>query len=204
MKRKLSVGQLDNFDTPFIEIMNHCSKLETIRLTNMVISDKSLRQISQALPRLKRLDIKNTETEKALTERSFNSICNLDLLETLHINYPNTFTENTLVDLLFRARHLKYLLLHGCKELIPIKEIFHAAVKQASRPDRRMLSLEVDIDTREKIYLEIMKTTFRPKNLIYTFSTGFDFFSTQYSSERPPPPAFQEDFDEVGNMWWPS
>lgn len=199
IKRRTAAGQFNDFDGPFIEIINHCNKLERIRLANMVVTDKSVRQVSQALPRLKSLEVKYRVNEgaKDLTDRSLMSLADLSLLDRLDIEYPNTFTENTLIDFLFKAFKLRYLLLHGCKELIPIKEILHAAVKQSTTPERQKASLSIDIDTREKMTLEVgVRIGVRPPNLRYTISTGEDFYSTFYPFERPVKESNEQDFDE--------
>lgn len=39
IKRRHSSGPLEDFDQPFCEILRRCSELETIRLTNMVVTD---------------------------------------------------------------------------------------------------------------------------------------------------------------------
>ena len=134
--------------------------------------------------------------EKTLTDRSLLRYTNLTHLSKLHIDYPNTYSENALIDVLLKAFSLRHLLLHGCRELIPIKEILQAAIKQATRQHR---SLVVDIDTREKILIESVRVFSKhlPPHLFYTISTGEDFYSTHYRYERPPTdPLADEDFDE--------
>ena len=39
VKRGHSSGPFEDFDQPFCEILRRCSDLETIRLTNMVVTD---------------------------------------------------------------------------------------------------------------------------------------------------------------------
>lgn len=137
--------------------------------------------------------------EKTLSDRSLCRIASLPLLRKCRIEYPNTFTENTLIDFLFKAFCLRDLLLNGCRELIPIKEILQAAIRQAVCKQRNQQSLVIDIDTREKILIESVRTFSKhlPKNLRYTISTGEDFYSTCHHYERPAKdPLDDEDFDE--------
>jgi hypothetical protein len=159
-----------------------------------------MKQITD-VQKLKELSVLMTGSkgEKTLTDRSLNRIASLPLLRKCSINYPNTFTENTLIDFLFKAHTLREVLLHGCREIIPIKEILQAAIMQAKLPLRMQRSLVVDIDTREKILIESVRTLrpLLPVNLFYTISTGEDFYSTHYQYERPAKdPLADEDFDE--------
>lgn len=138
-------------------------------------------------------------SEKTLTDRSLCRVASLPVLRKCRIEYPNTFTENTLIDLLFKAFCLRDLMLSGCRELIPIKEILQAAIRQAISKQRQQQSLTIDIDTREKILIESVRTFCKhlPKNLSYTISTGEDFYSTHHHYERPAKdPLADEDFDE--------
>lgn len=159
-----------------------------------------MKQISD-VQKLRELSVLMTGSkgEKTLTDRSLSRIAALPFLRKCTISYPNTFTENMLIDFLFKAYSLREVLLHGCREIIPIKEILQAAIRQAVSMQRMQQSLTVDIDTREKILIESVRTLrpHLPQNLFYTISTGEDFYSTHHQYERPAKdPLADEDFDE--------
>lgn len=219
IKRRNSAGAFADFDQPLCEILRRCPELESLRLTNMLVSDVryvflrnvqlltllflvcSLKQVSDA-QKLAELSVLLTVTatgEKTLTDRSLSRIASLTRLQKCCINFPNTFTENTVIDFLFKAYSLRELLLHGCRELIPIKEILQAAIRQAISKQRKPLPLTIDIDTREKIPIEPVRrsTSILPNNLFYTISTGDEFYSTHLHHERPAKdPLADDDFDE--------
>lgn len=191
----------EKFDRPFNDIMSCCTSLVSIKLTNVIISDSSVKNVQLYLFHLESLTLELTSGKSniTLTDRSLHSLSEVKLLRRIEIDYPNTFTENTLIDYLFRAHSLSHLKIHGCKELIPINQIGLAAVRQAARVERTNRILTIDIDTREKMEIGPLKQImrFRPKNLHYTISTALDIFSTKYPDGRPEPTSdIDEDFDE--------
>lgn len=190
----------EKFDRPFNDIISNCTHLRSIRLNNIIISDTSLKNIQFHLFDLQTLKIQLTigKTNSFLSDRSLVGFGELKQLERIEIDYPNTFTENTLIDFLFRAYNVRRLLIHGCKELIPITQIGLAAIRQAGCANRKNKPLSVDIDTRENMEMSPVKPTMRmkPRNLSYTISTALDHYSTVYPDGRPPIGEQDEDFDE--------
>lgn len=205
----------EKFDRPLNDILSSCPNLVSIRLTNVIVSDSSVKNVNQC--QLESFIIQLTsgksrdqgleksrdqgleKSRMTLTDLSLEALSEGKFLQRVEIDYPNTFTENTLIDYLFRAHPLSHLKIHGCKELIPINQIALAAVRQAARLERNNRILTIDIDTREKMEIGPLKQImrFRPKNLHYTISTALDIFSTKYPDGRPEPTSdLDEDFDE--------
>ena len=204
IKRRKSLEPLEEFDRPLSDIIFRCKNLRKLRLTNLILTDSSLKHLSYHCPEITdlRIELTTGRTDKTLSDKSLHSFSDLRFLKSCHIDYPNIFTENTLVEFIFRAFNLKNLLIRECKELIPIRQMAEAALKQARSEERRKKFLKIDIDTREKMEMESLRGVmrFKPNNLLYRISTGLDYYSSDGETSRKVELRV-DDFDEHQHLF---